>query len=131
CHPTLLAPNPGDPPPPLCTLWDLDPADGTVTKWAQTHHARLPFVDGIYFDPTGNYLFVANRLENDGNALTILRRPSAPVTATDDSQIVRDVLMTAEPDGVAFHDATPPATDRFVVTNDEFDGSNNIGTMTR
>ncbi len=128
CHYLLI------PDAPTCTLWDLDPAvpDGNPKMWAQVSHDAIPWIDGIYFDPTGNppgnYLFVANRVHlGDINYLTIVRRPTAPVTHINDAQIVRSIRMTSEPDGVAFHDSSDP----FVVTNDEYDPINGVGTMTR
>ena len=67
-------------------------------------------VDGIFFDPTGQFLFAANR------------SPTFRLTIIDSTgALVQDVPMTSEPDGIAFH-ASPP---RFVVTN------NTNGTMTR
>ncbi len=68
------------------------------------------FVDGIYFDPTGNFLFLANRIPSF--RLTILNRAGA---------LVRHVPMTSEPDGIAFHAIAP----KFVITN------NTDGTITR
>lgn len=68
------------------------------------------FLDGIYFDPIGEFLFVANRAPSF--RLTILRR---------DGTLVQHVPMTSEPDGIAFH-ATAP---KFVITN------NLDGTITR
>lgn len=68
------------------------------------------FVDGIFFDPTGNYLFLANR--SPLFQLTILRR---------DGTLVRHVPMASEPDGIAFHSTAP----KFVLTN------NTNGTITR
>ncbi len=60
------------------------------------------FIDGIYFDPTGDYLLTATRLPFF--AVTVLDRAG---------NIVQDVLLTSEPDGIAFH-ATAP---KFVATN--------------
>ncbi len=68
------------------------------------------FVDGIFFDPTGNFLFLANR--RPVFRLTILSRTGA---------LVQHVPMSSEPDGIAFHATTP----KFVVTN------NIDGTITR
>jgi hypothetical protein len=68
------------------------------------------FVDGIFFDPTGNFLFASNR--SPTHQLTILRR---------DGTIAQNVSMVAEPDGIAFHSVGT----QFVVTN------NTDGTMTR
>jgi hypothetical protein len=68
------------------------------------------FVDGIAWDPAGNFLFLSNR--SPVRQLTILDRTGA---------LVQNVPMPSEPDGIAFHAATP----KFVVTN------NADGTMTR
>jgi hypothetical protein len=117
CHPTL------QPDAETCTLWDLDPDTAVATKFAQVPHDVMPFADGVYFDPTGEFLFVANRTEDGGrNFLSIISRPAAPVTGPSTDQIVQSLLMASEPDGVAFHDGSP----KFVVTNDE-----SHGTMTR
>ena len=81
------------------------------------------FIDGIYFDPTGTYLFATKRDPfGTDHGLLILRRPEDSVPHTVDPQIVQTVPLAAEPDGVAFHAGSP----KFVVTNDE-DG----GTMTK
>ena len=103
----------------------------------------VSLIDGIYFDPNGQYLFAADRSrgqvctfnpilnemeceqdERELNRLTVFARPSSlqPVnTATPfNGQMVRRVAMTDEPDGVAF------ATEGFVVTLNE-----KGGTMTR
>ena len=55
CHPPLV---PGAT---TCTIHDLDPANGTMTSFAVLDHDDVPFVDGVYFDPSGTYLFMANR----------------------------------------------------------------------
>jgi uncharacterized repeat protein (TIGR01451 family) len=68
------------------------------------------FIDGLAWSQDGNFLFASNR--SPSFALTILDR---------NGNLVQNVPMTSEPDGIAFH-ASPP---RFVVTN------NNDGTMTR
>jgi hypothetical protein len=124
CHGTLI---PGAP---ACTLWDLDPATGLTTPFAMFPHIDVPFVDGIYFSPGGDHLFVTNRINrevetSDGsvaiNQLTVVSRPVGPVTLPSTTQIVRHLPMAAEPDGIAFHSAQ-----HFVVTNDEASG-----TMTR
>lgn len=105
-----------------CTLWDIDPSTGDALVFGQFPHDEMPFVDGIYFDPEGGYLFVANRTEqhvvygqgqddyHELNRLTIVRRPAGSLSA----QIVRHLPMTAEPDGVSFH-----RNPDFVITNNE------------
>jgi Ca2+-binding RTX toxin-like protein len=65
--------------------------------------------DGLYFDPTGEFLFLG---QPGGGVLTVLRR---------DGTFVQNVPIPSGPDGVAFHADTP----KFVVTN------NIDGTMTR
>jgi len=67
------------------------------------------FIDGISFDPTGNYLFLSNR--SPVFQLTILTRAGA---------LVQNVPLVSEPDGIAFNSPL-----NFVVTN------NTDGTMTR
>ena len=67
------------------------------------------FIDGISFDPSGNFIFCSNR--SPLFRLTILTRAGV---------LVQHVPMTSEPDGVSFNSAL-----NFVVTN------NNDGTMTR
>ena len=113
-----------------CTLWDLNPADGSTTPYAMFPRSEVPFVDGIYFEPSGSYLFVTNRVERavttaegdfELNQLTVVSRPAGPVTAASSAQIVRHLPTFSEPDGVAFH-----SVEHFVVTNDETNG-----TMTR
>jgi len=66
-------------------------------------------IDGIAFDPTGDFLFVSNRSDN---SLTIIRR---------NGSLVQKVPAGHEPDGIAFHAVAP----KFVVTN------NTDSTMTR
>ena len=68
------------------------------------------FIDGIAFSPDGQFLFASNRIPTTN--LTILDR---------NGNVVQQVLMPNEPDGIAFHAATP----KFVVTD------NTDGTMTR
>lgn len=130
CHPAL---NTGDEP---CTILDLDPAAidpsapaSGVTVFARVTTTKISYADGIYFDPAGSALFVATR--DPAHSLTIVSRPGAlgdPATAPiNDAQILQQVAMSSEPDGVAFH-----ATDNFVVTlNESDDGGTERGTMTR
>ena len=101
---------------------------------------EINLADGIYFDPSGEFLFVANRSitflpAGESNNLTVLSRPrdhsvggvagellpSLSPLIIDDDQIVQHIVMSSEPDGVAFHE-----TEGFVVTLNESDG-----TMTR
>jgi hypothetical protein len=80
-------------------------ASGTFSTVTTGH-----LVDGIFFDPTGNFLFMSNR--SPTFQLTIVRH---------DGSLVQNVAMSSEPDGIAFHSAGAP----FVLTN------NTDGTMTR
>jgi parallel beta-helix repeat protein len=93
-----------------CTFIRLNTTTGTPTTFATLAAADAEFVDGMYFDPSGEYLFLANRFPVF--RLTILNRAGA---------VVQHVPMDSEPDGVAFHGTSP----KFVVTN------NTDGTMTR
>ncbi|HEY3162347.1 MAG TPA: carboxypeptidase regulatory-like domain-containing protein, partial [Vicinamibacterales bacterium] len=90
-----------------CTLFDLDPVTGVATNRAVLLSSAVGYVDGIAFDPTGGFIFLANRYPQ--KRLTILTRAGA---------IVQHVAMTPEPIGIWFH-SDPPA---FVVTNN-MDGS--------
>jgi hypothetical protein len=69
------------------------------------------FVDGIAFDPTGDFLFLSNR------------SPTFRLTVLDGTTgaLIQHIPMASEPDGISFHADTP----KFVVTN------NTNGTMTR
>ena len=69
------------------------------------------FVDGIYFDPSGQFLFTSTR--TGGFRVTVIR--------ASDGALVQHVPLPSEPDGIAFHAAAP----KFVVTN------NLNGTLTR
>jgi hypothetical protein len=97
-----------------CTIVTINPITGISSAFAVLPSTTASFIDGIYFDPGGNYLFMSNR-GNTGSPtqfhMTILDR-----TGT----VVNDVGMTSEPDGIAFH-----VNPSFVVTN------NTDGTMTR
>jgi len=68
------------------------------------------FVDGVAWSPDRNFVFLSNRMPSD--QLTILDRSG---------NLVQNVPMSSEPDGIAFHASTP----KFVVTN------NTTGDMTR
>jgi hypothetical protein len=127
-----------------CTLWDYDPATNNTAVFARIERSPDTFVDGIYFDPTGNFVFAAKREEAiDGSgfrtahhALQVFQRPASPmapgVTVDDrpsvginNSQVVQTVSMVSEPDGVAFH-----AGDGFVVTlNESYDCQNAQGIL--
>jgi uncharacterized repeat protein (TIGR01451 family) len=102
-----------------CTIHDLDPVTGAVATFAAfpaTPAMPVPpvqYVNGIYFDPTGNYLFLDNR--TPVNRLTVLDRTGA---------IVQHIAMpssSSQPVGIGFAATSP----KFVVTN------NIDGTMQR
>lgn len=92
-----------------CTIVSVDPVSLTSTTLAVLSPSDSEFIDGIFFDPSGNFIFLSNRAPVF--RMTVLSRTGA---------IVQHVAMTSEPDGIAFH--TNPT---FVVTN------NTNGTMTR
>jgi hypothetical protein len=78
CHPFLLdilgEPNTST----TCDIYDLNQATGAVTPFARLDRTQVQFVDGIYFDPTGTYLFVTTRNVEAGvgtNSLVVVRRP--------------------------------------------------------
>ena len=96
-------------PSPTCSIISIDPVSLSSSNFVVLPSSESQLVDGIMFDPTGNFLFVANR--KPSFRLTILNRAGS---------VVQDVPMTSEPDGIAFH--TNPI---FAVTN------NTDGTMTR
>jgi hypothetical protein len=87
-----------------CTLLSTDPATGATTTFAVLPPVESQYVDGIAFDPTGNYLFLSNR------------SPSFRVTILDRAGVVvQDVAMPREPDGIAFHVG---GGDPYVLVND-------------
>ena len=85
----------------------------TVTPDLQTDavYSAGPYsnVDGIYFEPTGTYLFMAER---SGNRMIIVKR---------DGTVQQDVPIGAPLDGIAFKAVAP----KFVLTN------NTNGTMSK
>ena len=90
------------------TIYFVDPAFSSSGTFSVVTTGN--FLDGIGFDPDGDYLFIANR--SPSFRLTIVDRSGA---------LVQHVLMANEPDGISFHASAP----KFVVTN------NTDGTMTR
>ena len=92
-------------------------SDGTVHRVDETLTSTSLFstvttgdlIDGMSWDPAGNYLFLANR--SPVFRLTILRK---------DGTLVQHVNMSSEPDGITFN-----SSQHFVVTN------NTDGTMSR
>lgn len=94
---------------PPCTIVSINPVTTASSDFAQLAPADATFIDGIAFDPSGNFLFMAVR--NPDRGLTILDRNGI---------VVQHIPMNAFPDGVAFH-----ANPDFVATN------NNSGAITR
>jgi lysophospholipase L1-like esterase len=86
-----------------CTIFSLDPSTGLTTTFAQLPSSQASFVDGIAFDPGGDFLFLSTRAPSF--ALTVLDRSGS---------VVQQVPMNDEPDGIAFHSVAP----KFVVTDD-------------
>jgi hypothetical protein len=90
-----------------CTIYSLDPVTEESSIFATVLDGRL--IDGIAYDPSGNFLFLSVRLPNY-NMLVLDRSGNE----------VQRVPMISEPDGIAFH-----VNPNFVVTN------NTDKTMTR
>ena len=99
--------------PPPCTLFELDPATGLVVNLIPLDPLQFQYIDGVAFNPTGEYLFLTNR--DPTFDLIVLRRTSGTAV------VVQKVPTSAEPIGIGFHAVSP----KFVVTN------NQNGTMTR
>jgi hypothetical protein len=94
---------------PTCTIVSINPLSLVSSNFAVLPSSEAEFDDGIFFDPSGNFLFLSNRAPVF--RMTILDRSGT---------VVQNVAMTSEPDGIAFH-----VNPTFVVTN------NTDGTMTR
>src|SRR2546425_6203192 len=99
-----------------CTLYDIDPHPALGTPTATIFSAFDPFVDvgyvdGLYFDPSGAFVFLDNRFPSE--RLTVLRKTSS-ITAA----FAQHVDVSSEPAGIGFHA-------KFIATN------NTDGTMTR
>ena len=100
-------PRSGTSAPSVCPIYDLDPVTGQTVIRAEFDVDEVGYIGGLYFDPTGEFIFLNNRFPS--STLTILER---------DGGVVQHVSMPFGVDstGVAFH------TDGFVVTNNT-DGS--------
>jgi uncharacterized repeat protein (TIGR01451 family) len=90
------------------TLYKVDQGLTVVSTFSTVTTGN--FVDGLAWSPDGNFVFLSNRLPT--TQLTILDR---------NGNLVQNVPMANEPDGIAFHASSP----KFVVTN------NTSGDMTR
>jgi PKD repeat protein len=95
---------------PSCTLLDLDPTSGVTTALVALTAPDTQLIEGMTFDPTGNFLLLANRAPTP--RLTILDRTG---------HLVQHVALPAEAIGLAVSASAP----RFVVTVDS------DGTLTR
>lgn len=94
---------------PPCTIVSANPATMASMTFAVIDASVANFIDGIVFDPSGNFLFMA------------VRRPSVGLVIVNRSGVVvQQIPIPRFPDGVAFH--TNPD---YVATN------NNDGTITR
>ena len=99
-----------------CTLLSLDPTTGAASQNFLTFSLSpsIEYVDGLDFDPTGNYIIAAGRTgvyPQDTPFLIVLTRSGT---------IVRQLAADRFPDGVAFH-----KNPFYLITN------NNDGTITR
>ena len=92
-----------------CTIYSLDTTDGSVTTYSSLDATDVAGVDGILFDPSGEFLFMATRVP--GTTMTILDRTGA---------IVQNISLSSEATSIAFH-----GLDGFVLT------VNTDGTLTR
>ena len=92
-----------------CTIVSIDPVSLVSSNFAVLPSSESVFLDGIFFDPSGNFLFLSNRAPVF--RMTVLARSGT---------VVQNVPMTSEPDGIAFH-----VNPTFVITN------NTNNTMTR
>jgi hypothetical protein len=91
---------------PPCVIFSVNPVTQAVSTFAQISSADATFIDGIFFDPTGNFLFLAVRTPDRG--LTVLDRNGA---------VVQHVHMATFPDGVAFHSSPDFVATVFVATS--------------
>ena len=90
------------------TLYEVDPE--LKNERIISTALRGKFLDGIYFSPTGRFVFAANRTDW-----------AVSIVDTVDGALIRTVPLGHEPDGIAFHAGDP----QFVVT------VNLDGTMSR
>jgi hypothetical protein len=96
-----------------CTIYDLDPTTGSAVTFAYLD-GYTDFVDGIYFEPNGNYLFAVSRHHNDPsvpqNRLLVVDRGSGFVYQIYD---LADAVH-----GLSFHATSP----KFMVASNENGG---------
>jgi hypothetical protein len=93
-----------------CIIYSTDPATLVTTTFATIAPLESTTIDGIAFEPTGAFLFLANK--NPTGRLTILDRNGA---------VVQNVTIGNGIDGMAFHALAP----KFLVS------VNNDGSLTR
>jgi hypothetical protein len=99
--------------PPPCVLFELNPVTEAVTNFIVLDPAQFGYIDGLAFDPTGEFLFLTNRFPTFD--LVVIKR------TTGTAAVVQKVPLAAEPVGLGFHATSP----KFVLTN------NQNGTLTR
>jgi hypothetical protein len=118
-----------------CTIYSVDPAvsepSSSIFGGANAQpldRSVASYVDGITFDPSGNFLLLSTRAHWNGDgyvnfpALTILNRAGNVVQQFSSYSCgVENSCTIPEPDGIAFHAGSP----LFVVTD------NTDGTMSR
>ena len=105
-----------------CALIDLDTVTTVATNRMVFPVASVAFVNGIYFDPSGAYLFLSNRFPIP--RVTVVTRQGVFVQHLDmPLSILSDPTsaLLSDPVGIGFHAVSP----KFVVTN------NTDGSMTR
>ena len=109
CKPGFVSPQPAN-----CIIYSLDPVTGTAISFATFPAPSVPYVDGIAFEPTGQFLFLTSRFPTSTT-------PGELIVVDRTGRIVQRVPINTEPIGIGFHADSP----KFVVTN------NVNGTMTR
>jgi len=75
-----------------CTVHEVDPVTGKVTTFARLTASQATFVDGIAFEPRGQYLLLNTRAPR--TAVTVVNRAG---------NVVQQVGLVDEPDGIVFH----------------------------
>ena len=98
-----------------CALIDLDTVTTVATNRMVFPVASVAFVNGIYFDPTGAYLFLSNRYPIP--RVTVVTRQGVLVQHLDMPLDPTSALLS-DPVGIGFNALSP----KFVVTNN-IDGS--------
>ena len=82
-----------------CDIRTVDPVTLNDVVFVSLGSADAQFVDGIYFNPDGSQLFLANR--SPAFRATVIDR-----TGPTSGVLNRHIPLPAEPDGIAFHSAS-------------------------